>query len=289
MPVLLVGGTGRSGTTVVGRLLGTHPDWVMLPSETKFISGPGGLCDLARGAIPFQEFSAVVRGRGFQNEWGRGLHMMADAAKLETLLPKLRDGLSSNPWAAAADFVHALLDPIAIEAGAKGWVDTSPTNVAKGVELLRMFPNTRIVHMVRDGRDVALSVTRRRWGSNDPDEALEWWGNRLERLFVAAERVPEDRLLTVQMEDLFVRDREREFRRLLEFTGLTDDPAIRTYFEEETTAKRSHAGRWRKDLPPERLAAFEARHDRFAAALLARGRPYRPVVSEPAPEPVATS
>ena len=66
MPVLFVGGTGRSGTTVTGRLLAAHPDWVMLPSETKFITGYNGLCDLVRGKASWAEFLQVVRGREFK-------------------------------------------------------------------------------------------------------------------------------------------------------------------------------------------------------------------------------
>jgi hypothetical protein len=284
MPVLFVGGTGRSGTTVTGRLLAAHPEWVMLPSETKFITGYNGLCDLVRGNASWAEFVQVVRGREFKNAWGRGLHLMADTDAIDALLPALRKGLRTNPWAAGATFVHALLDPVATAAGARGWVDTTPTNVAKGPELLRMFPNMKLVHMVRDGRDVATSVTRRRWGPNDPDAALDWWATRLRRSFRGGDGVRESHFLTLQFEDLYVRERERDFPRLLEFMGLTEDPAIRAFFENDTPAERAHAGRWRSGVPPERLAEFEAHHDRLAEALVARGRPYRPVVLEPADE-----
>ena len=287
MPVLFVGGTGRSGTTVTGRLLAAHPDWVMLPSETKFITGYNGLCDLVRGKASWPEFLQVVRGREFKNAWGRGLHLMADAEAIEALLPALRRGLRSNPWAAAATFVHQLLDPVAAAAGAKGWVDTTTTNVAKGPELLQMFPNMKLVHLVRDGRDVATSVTRRRWGPNDPDRALDWWAVRLRRSFRAGDELPDSHFLTLQFEDLYVRERERDFRRLLDFTGLTEDPAIRAFFEDETPAERAHAGRWRSGVPAERLSAFEEHHDRLAEAIVERGRPYRPVVLEAEQELVA--
>src|SRR5688572_32483955 len=78
MPVLFIGGTGRSGTTVMGRLFGAHPDYAELPSETKFITGPGGLCELLAGTVTFEQFQAWLRGEAFRNGLGRGLHMMAD-------------------------------------------------------------------------------------------------------------------------------------------------------------------------------------------------------------------
>jgi hypothetical protein len=284
MPVLFVGGTGRSGTTVLGRLLGSHPDYAELPSETKFLTGAEGLCALVGGAVSFEQFEAYVRGDGFQNEFGRGLHMIVGPEALDASLPRLRADLGSNPWAAAARFVHELLDPVAIAAGATGWVDTTPSNGVHGVALMRMFPNMRLVHMVRDGRDVAISVMKRRWGPDDMDDALDWWARRLERTFAACERLPAPYLLTLQIEDLFVRDREASFERLLAHIGLDPDPAIRRYFDEETPAGRAHAGRWRRDVPSKRVAAFEAHHARAARDFARRGRPYEPFSVEPAGE-----
>jgi omega-hydroxy-beta-dihydromenaquinone-9 sulfotransferase len=45
---LFIGGTGRSGTTQLARVLGQHPAIHAFPDETRFIVDPGGLEDLAR-------------------------------------------------------------------------------------------------------------------------------------------------------------------------------------------------------------------------------------------------
>jgi hypothetical protein len=277
MNVLFVGGTGRSGTTVLGRLIGAHPDYAMVPSESKFITGPGGLCDLARGTTTLAEFEALLLGRRFRTRFGRGLHTIVDAGTVEAALPRLRERLRSEPWVAAAEFAHGLLDPIATAAGAKAWVDMNPGNVFKGEQLLRMFPRMKLVHSVRDGRDVAASVTPLPWGPNDYDAALDWWGRRLERGFAACERVPPERVLVVQMEDLVASNREREYARLLAFVGLADEPAMRSYFDDHVTEAQSHIGRWRQDVPPDQMAAFEAHHERLAAGLRERGRAYAPL------------
>ena len=286
MPVLFVGGTGRSGTTVLGRLLGAHPDYAMVPSESKFISGPGGLCDLARGATTLPKFEALVLGRRFRTRFGRGLHTIVDATTVEGALRRLRDRLGSEPWAAAAEFAHDLLDPIAIAAGAKAWLDMNPGNVFRGKELLRMFPNMKLIHSVRDGRDVAASVLPMPWGPNDLDTALAWWARRIERGFAACEEMPPERLLVVQMEDLVARNREHEYARLLAFAGLSDDPVMRAYFEEHVSEERSHIGRWLEDVPPDRLPAFEAAHERVAAALRDARREYAPLAARRSHTPV---
>lgn len=281
MPVVFVGGTGRSGTTVTGKLIAAHPRYALIRVESKFISARGGLCDLALGATSIDVFEERVLGRWFRRHLEGGLFRIMDEATIEAALPRLRAQLPVNPWYACAEFAHTLLDPIAAQAGAEAWVDMDPGNVLRGEELLRMFPRMKLVHSVRDGRDVVASVMPLPWGPTDPDRALDWWHDKLERAFEATDRLPPDRVLTIEMEDLVARAREREYGRILAFLELDDDPLMRAYFEANVTEAKSHLSRWRRDLPADRLPAFEARHQRIAEQLIGRGRPYRPISLEP--------
>lgn len=280
MRVIFIGGTGRSGTTLLGRLLGAHRDLAMIPFESKFLAGPGGLCDVLIGETTLDAFQELLLGRRFRNKVGRGLNMITDEATVEAAFARLRAGMGRDPWGAAAEFTHALLDPVAAAEGSSGWVDTNPSNIFHAAELLRMFPTMCLVHSVRDGRDVAVSVTRRTWGPDDLNAAIDWWGRRIRRGFDASDRIAPDRLLVVQMERLTVTDREREYRRLLEFLELDDEPDIRRHFDTEVTTSRSHVGRWRRDVPTEQQTAFEARHTAIATELRTRNRPYEPFVQE---------
>jgi hypothetical protein len=132
----------------------------------------------------------------------------------------------------------------------------------------------RLVHSIRDGRDVACSIVPLHWGPTDVDDGLDWWATKVERGFAACDSLPGDRLLVMQMEELVERDREREYRRLLAFFGLQDDPSTHAYFDSDITPEKAHIGRWRHDVPPERQAAFDAHYHRLADELIQRGRPY---------------
>jgi hypothetical protein len=274
---VFVGGTGRSGTTIVAKLLGSHPAYEMIPTEVRFIGDRGGLCDLVEGRVPLRRFKRDILGRWFYREvkdgTARGLHLFMDREPVERAVESLKRELRSDPWAAGRAFAHRLLDPVATASGARGWIEMTPANVQVAPSLLRLFPDMQLVHSVRDGRDVACSVAPLIWGPNDVDEALDWWADQLEQAFTACESLPPDRVLTVRMEDLVVHEREREYARLLAFLGLDNDPAMRAFFASRVSAERAHIGRWAEQVPADRRPAFEAHHRRLVGDLRARGRP----------------
>ena len=51
------------------------------------------------------------------------------------------------------------------------WVDHTPLNLRHAVALFRLFPDARMLHLVRDGRAVAASVLPLDWGATDADTA----------------------------------------------------------------------------------------------------------------------
>jgi hypothetical protein len=278
---VFVGGTGRSGTTVTARLIGAHPGYHMIAREVRFIAAKGGLCDLVQGKTTIRRFESRVLGSWFDPAPGQGLQALFDRPTIEAALARLRADVREEPWRAAADFSHRLLDPIAESAGAAGWVEMTPPNVFAAPALLRMFPDMRLVHCLRDGRDVACSVAPLFWGPDDLDEALDWWASRMERGFAACDAIPTDRVLVVQLEHLAITAREREYDRLRGFLDLEDDPAMRAFLEERMRPESAHVGRWRVDVPPDRLDAFEDHYWALVDQVVSHDRPYDPGIRLP--------
>jgi hypothetical protein len=287
LPPIIVGGTGRSGTSVTARILGHYPDYHLIPFEVKFISNDGGLTCLLAGKTTIAEFERLMLGKWFRRTQDRGLHQITDPETIRAAVRELNSGLKRDGNLAARRFTHRLLDPSALAAGKRGWIENTPNTIRAARRLTQILPDARLVHMVRDGRDVACSVTNRSWGPSDADEGLRWWANHLERSFEATAAVGEERILTLRMESLLSYDREATFCRMLEFLGLRDDPAVRTYFEEQATGQRAHIGRWRNEVPPEAQAAFLATY-REASVGLAERWGYDPELADRPPVTAAS-
>jgi hypothetical protein len=267
LPPVFVGGSGRSGTTITGRLVGAHSAYKVLSIEVRFISDPGGLVHLAEGATSFRRFSRRIRNKWYTRREGHGLHRILEREAIEGPLEVLRQRLARDRWLAGRAYAHELLDRFALAADARGWVEQSPTNTRVAAGLVRMFPGARVIHVVRDGRDVACSLVRQPWGPNDFHSGLEWWARRYRYSAAALAAAPPDSVLTFRMEDLMDRDREGTFGGLLAFLGLDEDEAIRSYFDGTVTRDKAHIGRWRTDVPADERPAFEAHYERLLADL----------------------
>ncbi len=270
IPPIIVGGTGRSGTTVTGRLLGAHPDYFMIPFEVRFLSTKGGLTDLVARRTTTMAFERLLLDQLFDRGYGKGLFQITDRGTIRAAIRELDADLDRDPLAAARRFTHRLLDPPAIAAGARGWIEDTPGTLSVAGHLARILPDARFIHVVRDGRDAACSVTPLRYGPTDLRAALRWWERRLERAYAGAAGIPPERLLTIRMEALLRLRREEEYRRLLDFAGLSDVPALRAFFDQQVSGDRAHIGRWRDDVPDEMRASFLAAYREAADGLAAR-------------------
>jgi hypothetical protein len=137
-------------------------------------------------------------------------------------------------------------------------------------EISNLMPGVRFIHLIRDGRDVASSVVRERWGPNEHSKALIWWHARLESILRATKTMP-DKVLHVWLEDLTIHDRENQLKRILEFLNLKPAEKLSKYFETEVTAENAHTGRWRKEVA--NTTEFEAKYEALLQDLYGLGLP----------------
>ena len=300
MKPVFVGGTGRSGTTVVGDLLGQHEHIrTSVPIEIKFLANKSGLLQLVFGRetpdvhknIAF--FNLRARRRRWMskrekfkkiqsefldriwNDWwdidappphGRGLQSGISKKELEKLLATLVSELRFNRVWAARRFMRNFISSQDAHKGQKYWVETTPLNIAQAERILKIFPNALFINMVRDPRDVIASLLTKNWGPTTALEGIEWIEKRLIDAHHALRTIPAHQKITIALEDLAINTREQSYQLLLTFLGLKDDAAMRAFFESELTPQAATSGRWKSEIAtPEFLSAYAELEKRLAA------------------------
>ena len=270
---IFVGGSARSGTHAMGRLLDSHPRYHLIEIESRFHCATGGLTDLIEGKTDLDSYSERVLGqwwrRGLRQH--RGLHVIIERDALEAALERFRKGFGTDPVAAGRAFVRAVLDPCAERAGKDTWVDLSGSNIKSAPTLLRLFPDARFVHMVRDGRAVTAAILRKRDMTDDLQQAFAHWAVRVRRSHDALLRLPEGAALTIYLDDLTAHDRETTFTRLVEFLELDDPAPMREYFDSTISPERAHVGAWRQRMAPADARWVDRRYRRLVRRLHREG------------------
>jgi hypothetical protein len=271
--ILFVGGTGRSGTHVVSQLLASHSHYARVPIEARFHVNPQGFPDLLSGQATVEQFlrkmrrfwwrriragevAPVVARRIAFGRKVRGLHKVVERDRFDAALDEFERASQGD-----ADLVLAcrnlfldLLWPIAAEAGRPGLIEMSCFTIAESPTLIRLFPEAKLIHTVRDGRDAGSSKVSKRQKRSHPrdgSEGLRWWEGRLRKIEAGVRELPEGRLLTVSLDELVDGDREAIYAQLLSYLGLDDEPAMRAFFEDEMSASAAHRERWREGLAVE--------------------------------------
>jgi hypothetical protein len=291
---VFVGGTGRSGTTVIGDLLGNHSKIrTSTPIEIKFLTNRSGLVDVVFGynqeiekksgnvsilnfrtyrkrkrkekerfAKIFAEFNEFI----WEKWWdidappphGRGLVSGISKIDLQELLARLERELKLNRKWAARRFMKSFIRKQFGAGDEIYWVETTPMNIPEANKLKQLFPNSLFINMVRDPRDVIASLLTKKWGPTTPLEGLEWIENRLLAGHEALSAIKPNRKITIALEDLAINSRDKTYKELLSFLKISDEPAMQKFFVESMTPDAATSGRWKAEIDsPEFSAGYE--------------------------------
>lgn len=273
---IFVGGTGRSGTTIGGKLLGHHRDVGSTnPRELRFIASMGGLADAYAGACTPEQVVENLRAHWYvrikPSGARSGLFRRVNEDELQYLADMYVAAFADDPYSASRRFAETIISSRTRRDPESRWVDTTPANARNADRVLALFPEGRVVHMMRDGRDVAASFVSKSFGPSEVFAALDAWRDRMIEAHEAEQRCPAGRVLRVDLDALSVTDRDATLGELLAFLDLSDDPKLRSWFEANVIAKQANAGRWRKDYDDETARKIDERYASIISELDARG------------------
>lgn len=244
---IFVTGFARSGTTWVNRLMADYFDagfvneGQFIVSFGKHIKRYGDLKDIQNREGLLQDlarddfFSILRRSYGIEMDWVR----------------------VKDRGASFAGVVRDVLTQIAERLG-KRRIGSKYPAFGRHLELLNnLFPDCRVIHVVRDGRDCALSQKGVTWGHQNTYAAAIHWRKYLATVRNSADAM-HGRFLEIRYEDLLLKP-EFTMNKLDVFIG--DDQggrASRRFLENRGSLKASKVGQWRKAMPVRSQALFES-------------------------------
>jgi len=273
-PCVFVVGCPRSGTTLLQRMLDAHPD-LTVANDTHFIT---------------QALPATVAATNPPLTAD-----IVDAVRKYRRFPRLAltdPDVDSASGAATtfADFVSRLYDRRAEQAG-KRWAGEKTPDYVRHIPVLHtLFPEARFVHIIRDGRDVALSAVPwesrngkgparfELWADDPVGVCALWWSNNVLTGRRDGVVLGDGQYLEVRYEDL-VAEPADTLRVVTGFLGLPFAQKMVGFHEGKTIQHPGLSAKsawlpataglrdWRSEMPDRDRSLFEALSNGLLAEL----------------------
>lgn len=254
-------GAARSGTTMLRLMLNRHSR-LAIPFESHFLRPIFAELPMDR-PLDQQEAMRIAELVTDQKNF-RAWHLDAE---------QVRDELSRRAPAPLAELVDALFRMEIAGTGKPRWGDKTPMYYLCWRPLMQLFPGSRLIHIIRDGRDVNLSLEKVGWHGPATSDRARYWRERVEMAHEAARELGPGRNLIIRYEEL-VLDSDTTLRTVCRFLGETFEPRMLEFFEDAAVhlsdvdgdvhtklhrpPRPEDVGRWRREMPVEQQMEFEA-------------------------------
>lgn len=244
-PIFLTG-FARSGTTWVNRLMRDYFDAGFV-NEGQFIvafglrlSHYGDLCQQEN----FRRLLLDLRRDEFFSILERNYSVTINWNHLET-----------GPTSFTAATL-GILQQIAAQTG-KSLIGSKYPVFGRHLDLLNgLFPNCRIIHVIRDGRDCAMSHRHVTWGHQNTCAAAVHWRKYINVVRNAAQAMP-GRYLEIRYEDL-ISNPQISMAELEQFvTGAPAGPVTARFMSDAKQLKLEKIARWREAMSLRDQAIFD--------------------------------
>lgn len=147
-PVFIVG-CPRSGTSLLYHALLSSGGFAVFRTEMNAFNLAGPI---------FGDLRKIGNRRALVEEWLTSKAFKVSGLRAEEIGPKLLAGCTSP-----GELLRIVMGEIAANQDVERWADSTPANVLFLPQIKEAFPDALVIHIIRDGRDVAISLDRLNW------------------------------------------------------------------------------------------------------------------------------
>lgn len=259
-PVFVVG-CGRSGTTLLHHMILSSGDFALFPLESNTFNllGPR-----------FPGLQSMRNRKLLLEFWLRTKRFAQSGLERSDIERQVLTDCRN-----VGDFLRVVMEAMCRKQEVRRWAEKTPDNALYISEIKRSIPEALIVHIIRDGRDVAVSLDKFGvhpflWERGGRRLAFGvYWKWILGKVRAAAQSIRPD-YYELHFEDLVEQprrtlaqlsiflDHDLDYDRILQVgVGAVSRPA--TSFRSELSEDGFNpVGRWRKQFAPEELPRFES-------------------------------
>ena len=249
-PVYILG-HGSSGTSILAQLIREHLG-VAFGTESQFIiryyrklSKYGDL------ANPKNRDALVAH--LLQERWFQRCKKFGFETTIEAITQRIQDPNY-------AGILNAIFFDFADQIGMTRWGDKSPEYNHNLNVLGELFPDARFIHLIRDGRDVCLSLKKRYWGPKNAYTAAVEWKHEIEKIDAFLDGVPDARKIEVKYENLCESPFD-VFQALCEFLNVPNCDAAflsRLMGNLDNAVMSANYDKWKSSLGASEVDTFES-------------------------------
>jgi hypothetical protein len=228
MPVIV--GAPRSGTTLLRLMLDAHPE-LAIPPETGFLSAGESL----KKVDPENFLEWIISHPSAAPAWN-DFHI--SVSEFHEQLLKIRPFTLQSA-------LRLFYKMYAARFGKPRWGDKTPMYCRHMLEIQDLLPEVYFIHIIRDGRDVAVSL-RNQWFSPgfDIETQAQFWQENVETAH--QQRTQCLHYLEVRFEDL-IQDTEAVLRTICSYLSLDFHSNMPRYYENSRDRLKEHLERRKVD------------------------------------------